>query len=124
MDCTITLYNVHLIPLLMWLSSQTCNLDSFNQALAALAILLLTSALVERSEDWMLPRYLNLEICCISCSEICSGWVWACGPAKLHEFCLGDTHLHPPIFQCLLHHSKHFLQLLTVLLKNDHIISI
>ena len=44
------------------------SLDSFSQALPLLAILLLTSALEERSEAWKLPRYLNLEICYISCS--------------------------------------------------------
>ena len=43
------------MPLLMHPSSQTCSLDNFNQALAALANLLLTSALMERSEVCMLP---------------------------------------------------------------------
>ena len=66
-DCTITLYRVRVMPLLMHSSSQTCGLDNFNQALAALADLSLTSALTERSEVCMLPKFLTFETCSISC---------------------------------------------------------
>ena len=61
------------MPLLMQSSSHTCTLDSFSQALAALANLLLTSALTDWSDVCMLPRYLNFATCSISCFAICNG---------------------------------------------------
>ena len=59
-DCTINLYHVHCMPLLMHSSSQTCNLDNFDQAWAIFANLLPTSALMERSELCMLPKCLEV----------------------------------------------------------------
>ena len=67
-----TLYRMHFMPLLMHSSSQTCSLDSFDQEWAAPANLLLISALTERSELCILPKYLNLETCSISC---CATWI-------------------------------------------------